>query len=300
MSSADHPLIWLHQAGQHLALVPTLGGSVAAWQLDRREERLDLFRPWNGRGDDRYTLAAFAMVPWCNRISAGGFTHAGHFYPIAPNRENEPYPIHGDGWLQPWTLTQPRDDTVVMRLASHCFNGNPHEYHATQTFTLEASGMEQTVSIAHVGREPLPYGIGIHPWFVRTARARLSAAVQGVWLTGAGPLPTTHTPQFPSTWDLREPISANGTSIDNTYTGWSGAACIEWPEHQLKLDIKVAESTHNHCHLYRPPQGATFCFEPVSHPIDAFHLPGQPGLSVLRQGESLEFKVRWLPKLWMD
>jgi aldose 1-epimerase len=295
MSSADHPVIWLRCAGQHLGLVPTLGGGVAAWQLDRGEERLDLFRPWDGLSVDRYTLAAFAMAPWCNRISGGGFTHAGQFYPISHNRENEPYPIHGDGWLQPWALTQPRDDSLVMTLESYRFNGNPHEYQATQTFTLKAWGMEQTVSLVHVGREPLPYGIGIHPWFVRTARARLRAVVQGVWKTAADPLPIAHTEEFPPTWDLRESVAVNGTLIDNAYTGWSGAASIEWPEHRLKLDINVAELTQSHCHFYRPPQGATFCFEPVSHPINAFHLPGQPGLKVLRHEENLTFKVQWRP-----
>ena len=35
-----------------------------------------------------------------------------------------------------------------------------------------------------------------------------------------------------------------------------------------------------------------FCFEPVSHPIDAFHLPGRPGLRVLAQGEVLELRVQ--------
>ena len=33
------------------------------------------------------------MLPWSNRISGGGFEHAGRFHPIAPNRGGEPYPI---------------------------------------------------------------------------------------------------------------------------------------------------------------------------------------------------------------
>ena len=45
--------------------------------------------------------------------------------------------------------------------------------------------------------------------------------------------------------------------------------------------------------LYRPPDQAFFCLEPVTHPIDAFHLPDRPGLRVLRTGESLAMQVQW-------
>lgn len=38
------------------------------------------------------------------------------------------------------------------------------------------------------------------------------------------------------------------------------------------------------CLLYRPPTVPVFCFEPVTHPIDAFHMPGIPGLRVLHPG----------------
>ncbi len=48
-----------------------------------------------------------------------------------------------------------------------------------------------------------------------------------------------------------------------------------------------------YCLLYRPPAGPAFCFEPVTHPIDAFHQPGQPGLRVLHTGESLSLQVQW-------
>ena len=300
MALAKHPVVWLHHAGQHLGLVPSLGGGVAAWQLDRPHGRLDLFRSWDGVSEDRYTLAAFAMLPWCNRIGGGGFTQAGRFYAMSPNRAGEPCPIHGDGWLQPWTLTQPQDNSLVMTLESHRFGGNPHDYQATQIFALEDWGMEQIVNVVHLGPEPIPYGIGIHPWFTRTPHAHLRASVQGVWLTGADPLPIAHTQQFPSAWDLRESVAVNGLLIDNAYTGWSGAASIEWPEHRLKLDISVAQTAQGYCHFYRPPDGETFCFEPISHPINAVHLPGRPGLKVLHQGESLMFKVQWRPTSCVD
>ncbi|MDO8774334.1 MAG: aldose 1-epimerase [Burkholderiaceae bacterium] len=303
---SPHPIHWLHHAGQHLGLVPSLGGGVAAWQLDHaqspmqdpKQSPLDLWRPWDGNNPDRYTLASFPMVPWSNRISGAGFAQDGQFHPIAPNRVGEPYPIHGDGWLQPWTLTRPARDTLVMTLESHQFEGNPYDYQATQRFVLRRDGMDQTLSVTHTGTRPLPYGLGQHPWFLRSPRTRLSAPVTGVWLSGADPLPTAHATEFPPTWDLNAGMDVNGTLVDNAFTGWSGQACIDFPDQQLQLVMRVPElldegRADGYCLLYRPPHGPAFCFEPVTHPIDAFHVPGQPGLRVLRPGETLTLHVQW-------
>ena len=63
MTDSTHPVVWLHHAGQRLGLVPSLGGSVAAWQLDRPQGPLDLWRPWDGKTQDLYQTASFAMNP---------------------------------------------------------------------------------------------------------------------------------------------------------------------------------------------------------------------------------------------
>jgi len=294
---SDHPIHWLHHAGQRLGLVPSLGGGVAAWQLERPAGPLDLWRPWAG-DTDRYTLASFPMVPWSNRISAGGFEHDGVFHAIAPNRVGEPYPIHGDGWLQPWTIHQPSTDALEMSLESHQFDGNPYAYQALQRFVLRPDGMDQTLRVTHTGTAPLPYGLGQHPWFLRTPSARLTTQVQGVWLSGSDPLPIAHTASFPPTWDPRDGMAVSGTLVDNAYTGWSGLATIAWPEHRLQVSMRVPDVHERdlqdgYCLLYRPPAGPAFCFEPVTHPIDAFHVPEHPGLRVLQQGESLTLHVEW-------
>lgn len=270
---------------------------MAAWQLERPGGPLDLWRPWAG-STDRYTLASFALVPWSNRISAGGFEFDGVHYPLAPNRAGEPYPIHGDGWLQPWTIHQPQENTVEMRLESKAFGGNPYVYRAVQRFVLIDGGMDQTLTVTHAAERPLPYGLGQHPFFPRSASTRLTTQVQGVWLSGADSLPTHHTTQFPPSWDPCGGIAVNGTLVDNAYTGWSGDVSISWPEHQLVLTMREPNllsrgQNDGLCLLYRPPVGSFFCFEPVTHAIDAFHMPGQPGLRVLQTGESLTLQLEW-------
>ncbi|WP_332778189.1 aldose 1-epimerase [Polaromonas sp.] len=299
MTEPAHPVVWLHHAGQHLGLVPSLGGSVAAWQLDRPQGRVDVWRPWDGVTPDLYQLASFPMVPWSNRISGGGFTHDERFHPMRPNRVGEPYPIHGDGWLQSWQITQPGADTLVMTLESRRFAGNPHDYEAVQTFRLVDGGLDQTLQVRHLGKEPLPYGLGVHPWFPRAAATRITAPVQGVWLCGKDPLPVAHTHDFPTGWNLNEGVQAHGPLIDNGYTGWGGKACIAWPELGLQLTATMPDfdrdggAAQHFCLIYRPPQGSAFCFEPITQPIDAFHLPQSPGLRVLQQDEQFSLKIQW-------
>ncbi|MEQ1534761.1 MAG: aldose 1-epimerase [Burkholderiaceae bacterium] len=295
---------WLRHAGQALGFVPNLGGGVAAWQLDschavnNTESVVDLWRLWDGVSTDRYKLASFPMVPWSNRIGLGGFEQDGTFHPIEPNRDGEAYPIHGDGWLQPWVLTQPSDDTVVMTLESHKFQGNPYSYRAEQCFVLHEEGMTQMLSVTHLGDNPLPYGLGQHPWFLRSPNTSLHAQVKGVWLSGADPMPTKNTSDFPESWNLNHGINVNGTLVDNAFTGWPGEASIRYPDKNLKITMRVPDVQANKdqegfCLLYRPEQGSAFCFEPVTHPIDAFHVPGRPGLVILNHGETLSLNVSW-------
>ena len=322
MVKPAHEIVWLeHQSNigkQKLGLVPAMGGSVAAWQLERTGRNVsaapfDLFRPWDGMnhpGDPlRIVRASYPLAPWSNRISGGGFSVANEgdkfhpaFYPVLPNAAGMPFPIHGDAWQQHWQVTQLGSESLDMTLASNLFNGNPHHYRALQSFKLVDGGMDQSLTLTHLGDAPLPYGLGLHPWLPRNELTKLQAKVGGVWLSHTDCLPKEHTTDFPPTWDLNTGISAAGSLIDNCFTGWDGTACVTWPDQELQLTLRQSMvsaevSTHStppNCLLvFRKTTGDHFCLEPVSHPIDAFHLPEQPGLQVLEKGESLTLAVSW-------
>jgi len=303
--ASRHAQLQLTGHGQRLVLVPALGGSVAAWQWLDGGAPIDLWRPWSGTTDDPGTMASTAMLPWCNRITDGGFEQDGQVYPIEPNLPGTPYPIHGDGWHQPWSVEFATEHSAVLALQSRQFRGNPHAYDATHRFALFEGGLEQVLTVTHRGPVPLPYGLGLHPWFLRSPDARLQAAVEGVWLCGPDVIPIAHTTDIPPELDIRAPLSMTGGGIDHLcidhlYTGWSGQACVHWPAHGLSVLLDAAPITSaqgtrpvGYCQVYRPEQGPAFCMEPVSHAVDAFHLPGRPGLVTLAEGDSLSLSVRW-------
>jgi aldose 1-epimerase len=283
----------LESDSQRLQLMPNLGGSVAAWDWKTRDGWTPLFRPWDGASEDRYTFACFPLVPWSNRITDGGFEQDGMFHPIRANRSNEPYPIHGDGWLQTWHITDRSDRRIELSLESHRFDGNPYHYASSQTFRLLPDGLAIDLTVTHLGRQPLPYGLGLHPYFVRNEKTRLLSKASGVWLSGEDPIPVAHTAAFPATWDYNTPSSLEGPLIDNCFSGWDGRSVIDYPDRGLTLTMNMADCG-GYSLMYRPPGLPYFCLEPITHPIDAFHMPGRPGLRVLAGGENMSLRATFL------
>jgi aldose 1-epimerase len=120
-------------------------------------------------------------------------------------------------------------------------------------------------------------------------------------LSGADPIPTQHVDDLAPGFDLNHGIAmTGGPLIDHGYTGWNGTARITWPEVGLALDVRAAPLAvpggslpPRYCVVYRPPAGQVFCIEPMTHPIDAFHLPGRPGLVELKPDETMTLSVSW-------
>lgn len=282
----------LETTQQRLEIAPELGGAVMRWDWKSQQGWNPIFRRWDQASDDRYTFACFPLVPWSNRITQGGFEQDGIFHPVRNNRAGEAYPIHGDGWLQAWQVTDSTDSSIRLLLESHRFDANPYDYIATQTLALLPDGLEITLDVTHLGDAPLPYGLGLHPYFVRNEATWLQMHTTGVWLSGDDPIPISHTKSFPPTWDYNRPSSLDGPMIDNCFTGWDGKAVIAYPDRGIAVTMTM-EDCGGWTLMYRPPELPYFCLEPITHPIDAFHMARRPGLKVLSTGQSMVLTSRF-------
>ena len=135
----------------------------------------------------------------------------------------------------------------------------------------------------------MPYGLGLHPYFPRTAATRLAFAAGGVWESAPDRIPTRLVEPVPAALEFRRGRALPGdTVVDHCYVGWGGLARIEWPEHGLALALRART---RYLHVFCPPDLPFLCVEPVTHPVDAFHLEGRPGLAVLEAGRTLELSV---------
>jgi aldose 1-epimerase len=271
-------------------IIPSLGGGVARFDVLCGGERIEVFRAWpNGGTEDPNTLGLYVLVPWSNRISGQGFNFGGAFHPLLPNVLGESCPIHGDGWLSSWRISS-NDDRCV-RLEREANGPGPYSYGALLDYALDTDGMTIRLAATNLAAIPLPFGLGFHPWLPRTPATQLLAPAKSVWLEDARHLPTERVAvaRYPE-WDFSSFRSLPAGWINNGFVGWNGRAVIRWEDRSLALEVEARPPLSNFI-LYSPSANATFfCFEPVSHAVDAHNLTPGPeahGLVVLAPGRTL-------------
>lgn len=283
---------------------PSLGGGVTRFDLHRGEQRIEIFRASpQGGTDDPNELGLYVLVPWSNRISGRGFSFGGAFHKLSPNTVGEPCPIHGDGWLSSWHVSS--RDVHFVRLERESVGLGPYRYAAVLDYRLDADGMTIRLAATNLAEIALPFGLGFHPWFPRTPATRLMAQTKSVWLQDAQYLPTEMVAiETRPDWDFSSFRSLPAYWINNGFVGWDGHAVIRWEDRALALEIEASPLLSTYL-LYSPSADAPFfCFEPVSHAVDAHHLPPGPethGLIILPPATTLaaecHFRVREIQDL---
>ena len=268
------------------------GGSIMAF----RQRGFDLMRPWDGVSEDPRTYASFPLVPFSGRVDHARFRFEGRSYALAPNFPPEPHAIHGDGWTSPWQTIAADRASAELELV-HDAPGDVLRYRATQLFWLYPDHLEIAMSLTNRGPEPMPFGLGHHPYFGDRDQARLSAGVSGVWLPDDLNVPKQLEP-VPPLWAFARDRPVDELVLDHVFQGWDGKARIDWPEAGRALLIE-ADELYRHLVVYVPPGQPFFCVEPVSMIGDGFNLLTDgvegTGVRVLAPGESMRGSMYFRP-----
>ena len=281
-----------------LVIRPDLGAGIAAYDLRVDGQFQEIFRRAPADVGAHFDLACNVLVPWSNRISGGGFTFDGEFFALEPNLASDPFPIHGNGFSAAWQVTRHDSNRLVLELGSE--GPGPYRYDGSVEYALEQGALNVRLQLRNRAARALPYGMGLHPWLPRTARTELLAPAARVWLEDERHLPSgSELVAAVPGWDFSQPRTLPQLWINNGFTGWTGAARIRWPERHLSLDIQASAELSTYI-VYSPGQASSFlAFEPVSHPVDAFNLPGGAeanGMTVLRPGEEWTATCRFVPR----
>jgi aldose 1-epimerase len=279
-------------------IVPDLGAGLAAYDLVGPSGGTALFRPC--RDPSRagaFDLAFNLLVPWSNRISGGGFHFNGQFHPLAPNVRGEPFPIHGNGFSSRWLVETATAVSAELSLRSD--GPGPFRYEARAAYSLAVGALTVRLSVRNLGPAPLPFGLGFHPWIVRSAGTQLKALAERVVMETNDHLPAGETPVASRPeWDFAAPRELPRAWINNAFLSWDGQARVFWPERRLALDVEADRPLSTYI-LYSPSDRAQFfCLEPVTHQVDAHNLPGGPeanGLTILAPQEALSAACRFRP-----
>lgn len=266
----------------HLTLAPELGASIVNWTV--RNTGQPLLRHSDAQALNTGLpgkLACYPLAPWSNRISEGGFDGPDGWLALTPNSLTDPLPIHGSAWQQPWQVVSQSRDEVVLQLDST----TPFAYCARLRFHLHQGKLSIELAVTHLAEGAAWHGLGLHPYFPRTASTRLQAQAGQVWLCDSAKLPTALIP-MPAEWDFQQPKPLPDTLVDNGFCEWDGHCLIQQSELGYALECQATGS--DYYLLYCPVGLDFFCIEPVSHPVNAHHLPGRPGLVLLEQGQATE------------
>jgi aldose 1-epimerase len=275
-----------------LRLAPGTGGGIASFECCAVSgENIAIFRSWNPGAESPTSLASFPLVPFVNRVRGGAFSFRGRRVTLAQNMPPDPSPLHGQGWLHPWQVER-LDAGHAELVYRHSAGEWPWDYEARQTFDLDEGGLTLVLACINRSDEPMPCGLGQHPYFLCTAQTRLDTGVETVWTIDRHVLPVEQVPAV-GRFDLRDrPVC--GQDLDHGFGGWSGRAVISDPG--LPFRIAMSSPDANFFQLYSPASGGLFVAEPVTHANAAMNAPEEEwaelGMRVLGPGETMSLTMR--------
>jgi aldose 1-epimerase len=148
-----------------------------------------------------------------------------------------------------------------------------------------------TLSLRNLDREPMPAGLGWHPYFLTAGPAEVTFAADTWWPYAADFLPLGHSQPLAN--DLHPPLSLGNEGLTAYLGHWSGKAKLERDD-GVRITV-TADGIFDHLVLHHPAGAAYCCLEPVSHVANGFNLAADgvhgAGLRILDPGDELAGSV---------
>jgi len=287
----------LHAGRLRLELSPSIGGAISAFEWVDDQTSRPILRKCHRRLEKVLDAASFPLVPYVNRIRDGRFAFRGREVRLTPNMAGDPSPLHGQGWLNPWTVEEASERSAVLTF-QHEPGEWPWTYAARQEFALDQRGLSIRLSCRNKSDEPMPCGLGQHPYFPCGRETKLDTRVSHVWTVDEQLLPVEKVPAE-GRYDLRKRLVC-GQVLDNGFGGWGGLAWMGDPGWPYELVLSSASA--GFFQLYSPPEGGIFVAEPVTHANAALNAPESEwpelGMRVLQPGQEmgLDMRIEVVPK----
>jgi aldose 1-epimerase len=291
------PEVSLSAGKLELQLSPSIGGAISAFEWKHEGGSRSILRKCHSPLEKVLDACCFPLVPYVNRIRGGRFCFRGREVTLQPNMAGDPSPLHGQGWLNPWTVE--RSDAASAVLSYRHEPGEwPWSYEARQEFSLDWRGFSVRLTCRNSSGEPMPCGLGEHPYFNCGLETRIDTHVSCAWTVDEHVLPVDKVPAE-GRYDLKNRLVC-GQDLDNGFGDWGGEARMtdpDWP-----YDIRLSSPEAKFFQLYSPPEGGIFVAEPVTHANAALNAPESEwpklGMRVLDPGEamSLDMRLDVIPK----
>lgn len=251
---------------------------------------IDILRPADHPLAPPGECAMFPMLPMANRVEGNAFPWVGQTRALPPSPYDEQFFLHGDGWLLPWALIDRQPDSVTMALISAL--ADVYRYRAELRYQLRDSSLLATLNVTNIADEAFPYGVGFHPFFMKSPSALLCFEAEGYWPERQHHLPGPWQRGRPAEWDFSRFRAPGNHWINNAFSGWRGIAALRDERAGGTVTLRSAADI---LMVFQPDNSDYLCLEPQTHPVNAHHLPGLPGLAVLQPQQALNFamEINW-------
>lgn len=270
----------LHNAHLWMRVDPQGGRLLALFSLQHLQPVLHA-----GEGKIAGDGGLFPMLPVANRVAGNRFNQRGAEVQLPLHEADDQFFLHGDGWLKRWEVTAVNDDSCSLRLRSELACG--YDYLAELHYQLEGVTLNALMTITHLGKRPMLYGCGFHPFFAFGAQSTLQFSASGYWPEGEHHLPMAWQSELPTEADFTVAQYGADRWLNVGYSGWSGQAVIYHDVMKVTISAQTPWLM-----LFRMPGQSFLCLEPQTHPVNAHHMPGQPGLQMLGHGERCRFAMK--------
>jgi aldose 1-epimerase len=289
--STDLQLITLSAGPLELVLSPAMGGSIARFLHREEGHAFPVLRGCEGAPDQVLAAASFPLVPYVNRIRGGQFSFRGRTVRLAPNMAGDPSPLHGQGWLSPWRVAAASADEARLEF-EHEAGEWPWSYTVRQQFRLDHSSLEISLTCRNLSAEPMPCGLGQHPYFHCSDATRIATHVDHVWTIDDQVLPVERIAAT-GRFDLSD-RNVCGLGLDHGFGGWGGTTRLSDPAWPFAITMSSPDARF--FQLYSPTAGNLFVAEPVTHANAALNCPEDQwpdlGLRILEPGEEMALVMR--------
>jgi aldose 1-epimerase len=250
------------------------------------------------------------LYPTPNRVRNGVFRYRGTNYPQVLRGKNilEHGLVHGEAW----TYQEPQhlEDGIIFRTwidfdpFSPLFTAFPFKHRLGLDFQLLHSGIRITYTIINQDNADLPYGFGLHPYFMRLGGDEdtwVSLPVGCVMDTSSDLLPTGKLiPVSGTQFDLSSPVPIGTLDLDHVFTRVQAgkSAQVSYPGLGLRVHL-VTTTEFSHMVLYSPRGVNFFCLENQTCSTDAHNLydrgfEHESGLKMVPAGETRSGSLTYL------
>jgi len=201
------------------ATLTEVGAALRVYRQDGRD-LLDGYGP-----EDMCTGArGQSLIPWPNRIKAGGYDWEGRHLQLDLSEPDKGGAIHGLTRWRNWTVQQRTADSISFAYTLHACQGWPWVLDCRLDYQLDDGGLSARTTVTNRSEEPCPFGTGAHPYLSlglpgQVIDAGLVQVPGGTYLpVDERGIPTGHTRVDGTEYDLRELQQLGGRHIDVAYT----------------------------------------------------------------------------------